>query len=67
MQGLLVGLCMAILEKIIDKGSKAFVAYLLLREELAKNDKESQKYKSVVNDPTATREQRRKAEDDLLS
>lgn len=66
MQSFLVALCMAILEKVLVKGTAAFDHYLVLKKELEANDKKSAEYEKVVNTPT-TREERRHAEDDLLS
>ena len=66
MQSFLVALCMAILDKILVRGTIAFKKYEDLRKELEENDKKSQAYDKVVNSP-ATREERRHAEDDLLS
>lgn len=67
MQSFLVTLCMAILEKLLVKGTIAFDRYLELKKELEKNQKTAQDYNKVVNDPKATREDRRRAEDDSLS
>lgn len=66
MQSFLVALCIAILDKILVRGTIAFKKYEDLRKELEENDKKSQTYDKVVNSP-ATREERRHAEDDLLS
>lgn len=66
MQGLLVQICMALLEKLIIRGTSAFTKYLALKEELAMNAKKSAAYEKVVLDPNATREDRRKAEDEAL-
>lgn len=66
-ESFLVALCMAILEKLITKGSIAFSHYMALKKELDENDEKYKKYKKVVDDPKATREERRKAEDDVLS
>lgn len=57
---------MAILDKILVKGTIAFKKYEDLRKELEENGKKSQTYDKVVNSPS-TREERRHAEDDLLS
>ena len=67
MQGFLVSLCMAILEKLLVKGTEAFGQYLKLKAELEKNKAMSNEYDKVVNNPNATREERRNAEDDALS
>jgi hypothetical protein len=66
MQSFLVALCIAILDKILVRGTIAFKKYEDLRKELEENDKKSQTYDKVVNSPS-TREERRHAEDDLLS
>lgn len=66
MQSFLVALCMAILEKLITKGTEAWLKYEALRSELEKNKENSDKYKKVV-DGNKPREERRRAEDDLLS
>lgn len=66
MQGFLVSLCLAILEKLVVKGTVAFEHYLALKSELEKNKRASEKYQKVV-DSNASREERRKAEDELLS
>lgn len=66
MQSFLVSLCMAILEKLLVKGSAAFDHYLILKKELNDNEENSIKYEKVVNSQS-TREERRKSEDDLLN
>lgn len=66
MQGLLIKLCLAILEKLIVEGSKSWVKYVALKNELEENEKKARKYKEVV-DGNKKREDRQKAEDDLLS
>lgn len=65
MQSFLVALCMAILEKLITKGTDAWLKYEALRSELEKNKKNAEKYDEVVKSG-ADREKRRKAEDDVL-
>ena len=67
MQSFLVSLCMAILESLLAKGTKAFKHYLELKKELEKNAKQASEYQKVVNKNPSTREERRKAEDDALS
>lgn len=62
----LVSLCMAILEKLITKGTVAFTHYLALKKELDKNEKRANEYQKIV-DSNASREERQRAEDDLLS
>lgn len=62
----LVSLCMAILEKLITKGTVAFTHYLALKKELDMNEKRANEYQKVV-DSNASREERQRAEDDLLS
>jgi hypothetical protein len=57
---------MAILEKLLVKGSAAFDHYLILKKELNDNEEKSIKYEKVVNSQS-TREERRKSEDDLLN
>ena len=58
---------MAILEKLLVKGTDAFSQYLRLKAELEKNKTKSDAYDKVVKNPNATREDRRNAEDDSLS
>lgn len=65
MQSFLVALCMAILEKLINKGTQEWVKYEALREELARNKQKADEYQKVV-DGNKSREERRKSEDDLL-
>lgn len=65
MQSFLVALCMAILEKLITKGTQEWVKYEALREELARNKQKADDYQKVV-DGNKSREERRKSEDDLL-
>jgi len=67
MQSFIVSLCMAILEKLLVKGSKAFDRWLDLKKELETNEKNAKAYDKVVKDPNATREDRKRAEDSLLS
>ena len=62
MQSFAVSLCLAILEKLLVKGSEAFDQYLALKEAIEK----AAKYDEVVKKET-TREERRHAEDDALS
>lgn len=65
MQSFLVSLCMAILEKLITRGTQEWVKYEALRDELARNKQKADDYQKVVDKPS-TREDRKKAEDDLL-
>lgn len=65
MQSFLVALCMAILEKLITKGTQEWLKYEALREELSRNKKKAEDYQKVVDKPS-NRDDRRKAEDDLL-
>lgn len=65
-ESFLVSLCMAVLEKILTKGSTAFCHYLALKNELEKNKIKAGAYEKIVNS-NASREERRRAEDDLLS
>jgi methionyl-tRNA synthetase len=58
---------MAILEKLLVKGTDAFGQYIKLKAELEKNKTKSDAYDKVVKNPNATREERRHAEDDSLS
>lgn len=57
---------MAILEKLINKGTQEWVKYEALREELSHNKKKAEDYQKVVDKPS-TREERREAEDNLLN
>lgn len=66
MQSFLVALCMAILEKLIQKGTQEWVKYEALKEELALNKKKAGDYQKVIDSP-AGREERRKIEDEYLS
>lgn len=65
MQGFLVALCVAILEKLVTKGTVAASHLLALKAELEKNQASADKYQKTV-DSNANREERRKAEDELL-
>lgn len=67
MQTFLIKLALAILESYLVKGSKAFGHYLELRSELLENKKKADNYDQVVKNPNASREERKKIEDDLLS
>lgn len=67
MQGLLINILLAVLEKLIVKGTIAFQKYMELKAALEENEKKAQDYQKVVDDPKATREDRKKAEDELLS
>lgn len=67
MQSFLAALCIAILEKVLVKGTKAFDRYLELKNELENNKKAAADYDKVVKNPEATREDRRRAEDSALS
>jgi hypothetical protein len=62
MESFLIDLCLALLEKLLVKGSQAFGHYLALKDAVQK----AKEYQKVVDKPT-TREERRRAEDDLLS
>lgn len=66
MQSFLVALCMAILEKLITRGTQEWIKYEALRDELARNKQKADDYKKVV-DGNKSREERRKSEDDLLN
>lgn len=66
MQGFLVALCMAILEKILMKGTVAFDKYLELRKELEANAKLASDYEKAIKEG-ASREKRRNEEDHILS
>lgn len=66
MQSFLVALCMAILEKLITKGTQEWLKYEALREELSRNKQKADDYQKVVDKPS-TREERREAEDNLLN
>ena len=66
-ESFLVNLAIGILDKYIKKGSAAFAHYMALKSEMANNVKKAEAYDKVVNDPKSTREDRRRAEDDLLS
>lgn len=65
MQSFLVALCVAILEKLITKGTIAASHLIALKAELEKNQASADKYQKVV-DSNANREERRRAEDELL-
>lgn len=65
MQSFLVALCMAILEKLITRGTQEWVKYEALRDELSRNKQKADDYQKVV-DGNKSREERRKSEDDLL-
>lgn len=65
MQSFLVALCMAVLEKLLVKGTQEYLKYEALRAELKKNKEDAEDYQKVV-DGGASREERRKAEDELL-
>ena len=67
MQTFLIKLALAILESYLVKGSEAFDHYLKLRSELLENKKKADNYDQVVKNPNASREERKKIEDDLLS
>lgn len=66
MQGFIVSLCLAILEKLIEKGSTAFKKYLELKAELEANEKAAGKYYEEIK-KAKNREDRRRAEDNVLS
>ena len=66
MQSFLVALCMAILEKLITRGTQEWVKYEALRGELSRNKQKADDYQKVV-DGNKSREERRKSEDDLLN
>lgn len=65
--GFLVKLCMAILEKLLVQGTVAFTHYIALKNELESNSKKSDSYQKIVDNQTSTREERKSAEDELLS
>lgn len=67
MQGFLVSLCVGLLEKLLTKGTSAFIKYMEFKQELAKNEKEAKSYQDIVNKNPSTREERRAAEDNILS
>lgn len=67
---LLAPIFLALGEFLLSKG-KSFIAWLQLQEkikdELKENTKRAEEYQKVVDKPDSTREERRRAEDDLLS
>jgi predicted nucleotide-binding protein (sugar kinase/HSP70/actin superfamily) len=67
MQAFLVSLAMAILKSVIEKGSVAAAHLIALEIELAKAQKKANTFEKIKNDPNATREDRRNAENDALS
>jgi len=67
MQSFFIKLALAILESYLVKGTKAFGHYLELKNELLANKQKAEKYDEVVKNPDASREGRKKIEDDLLS
>lgn len=67
MESFLVALSMAILEKVLTKGTIAFGQFLALKKALEENEKNAKAYEAVVKDPKATREDRKRAEDSALS
>lgn len=67
MQGFLVSLAIAILKNLIEKGSEAALHLANLEIALKKAVKESDDFDKVKNNPTATREDRKNAENDCLN
>ena len=66
MQSFLVSLCIAILEKLLVKGTAEYKKYEELRAELEKNSENAADYDKVVSKPGNTREERKDAEDSAL-
>ena len=67
MQSFLVSLLMAVLEKLLVKGTAAFQRYMDLKKALEENEQAAKEYQKTVDNPATSREDRKKAEDDLLS
>lgn len=67
MQSFLVTLALAILRNVVSEGSTAFAHFIALEEELKKAAEKDANYDKIKNNPNATREDRRHAEDDVLS
>ena len=67
MQSFLISLLMAVLEKLLIKGTAAFQRYMDLKKALEENEQAAKEYQKTVDNPSASLEDRKKAEDDLLS
>lgn len=63
----LIALFVALGERLFAKGEAYAKSWKSLRDELSQNEKKANEYQGVVDNPESTREDRRRAEDDLLS
>ena len=66
LESFLVSLAMAVIKHYAGIAGKNISDYLKEREELKENKKKAEDYQKVVDSP-ASREERKRAEDDLLS
>lgn len=66
LESFLVSLALAVIKYYSTLAGKEISAYLKEREELKQNKKKADDYQKIVDSP-ASREERRRAEDDLLS
>lgn len=64
---LLLNLAWMLLERAAQRAGKELQEYLDERKELEQNKRKAKDYDKIVRKPDTTREDRRKAEDDLLN
>jgi hypothetical protein len=66
LESFLIKLFLALGGMLLSKGKIKAENWLSLQEELGNNTKKAEDYQKVVDKPDSTREERRRAEDDLL-
>jgi DNA topoisomerase VI subunit B len=63
---LLINLAWALIERAASRAGKELKEYFDERAELERNKRKAENYDKIVRGADSTREERRKAEDDLL-
>jgi hypothetical protein len=67
LESFLIKLFLALGSMLLSKGKIKVEGWLAIEAELKANTKKAEDYQKVVDKPDATREERQRAEDDLLS
>lgn len=67
LESFLIKLFLALGSMLLSKGKIKAENWLSVQAELKENEKKADEYQKVVDKPNSTREDRRRAEDDLLS
>lgn len=67
LESFLIKLFISLGNHLVSKGIVKAEKWINVQAELAANEKKAGEYQKVVDKPDSTREERRRAEDDLLS